>query len=110
MNHAGENLDALLHHRTVEKPVIIMSDALSRNIPNYKNIISCFCLSHGLRKFDELKTFYPVPCHKVISFISDIYKIDKQTTDMTDSERLKHHQQRSTVSPSSMNSTHIVIT
>ena len=94
-NHAGENLDALLHHRTLETPVIIMSDALSRNIPNYKNIISCFCLSHGLRKFDELKTFYPVPCHKVIRFISDVYKIDRQTTDMTDSVRLNHHKKYS---------------
>ena len=32
-DHAGENLDALLKHRTINEPVIIMSDALSRNIP-----------------------------------------------------------------------------
>lgn len=91
-DHAGENLDALLKHRIAVEPVIIMSDALSRNIPCFKNIISCFCLSHGYRKFDELKSFYTVPCEKVVSMISQVYKVDYQTTDMTDHERLKHHQ------------------
>jgi len=94
-DHAGENLDALLKHRTVDEPVIIMSDALSRNIPCYKNIISCFCLSHGYRKFEEIKSFYTVPCEKVVNMISQVYKVDYQTTDMTDHERLKHHQKLS---------------
>lgn len=94
-DHAGENLDALLKHRTINEPVIIMSDALSRNIPCYKNIISCFCLSHGYRKFEEIKSFYTVPCEKVVNMISEVYKVDYQTTDMTDYERLKHHQKYS---------------
>lgn len=95
-DHAGENLDALLKNRTADAPVIIMSDALSRNIPCFKNIISCFCLSHGYRKFEELKTFYTVPCEKVVNMISQVYKVDYQTADMTDNERLKHHQKHST--------------
>ncbi len=94
-DHAGENLDALLTHRAVDEPVIIMSDALSRNIPCYKNIISCFCLSHGYRKFEEIKSFYTVPCEKVVNMISEVYKVDYQTTDMTDHERLEHHQKHS---------------
>ena len=94
-DHAGENLDALLKHRTINEPVIIMSDALSRNIPRYKNIISCFCLSHGYRKFEEIKTFYTVPCEKVVNMISQVYKVDYQTTDMSGHERLKHHQKHS---------------
>ena len=94
-DHAGENLDNLLKHRTVNEPLIIMSDALSRNIPSYNNIISCFCLSHGYRKFEELKSFYTVPCEKIVGMISEVYKVDYQTTDMTDNERLKHHQRLS---------------
>jgi transposase len=94
-DHAGENLDNLLKHRRVKESLVIMSDALSRNIPSFKNIISCFCLSHGYRKFDELKSFYTVPCEKVVSMISQVYKVDAQTIDMTDRERLKHHQKHS---------------
>jgi hypothetical protein len=94
-DHAGENLDALLKHRTEDEPVIIMSDALSRNIPCYKNIISCFCLSHGYRKFEEIKSFYTMPCEKVVNMISEVYKVDYQTADMTDHERLEHHQKHS---------------
>ena len=93
--HAGENLDTLLQHRTIDEPVIIMSDALSRNIPLFKNIISCFCLGHGYRKFEELKSFYTVPCEKIINMISQVYKVDDQTTDMTDYQRLKYHQKYS---------------
>lgn len=72
-----------------------MSDALSRNIPKDKNLISCFCLSHGYRKFEELKSFYKVPCQKVVNFISNVYKFERQTIDMTDSERLAYHQKHS---------------
>ncbi len=39
MKHAGENIDKLLSKRTCTSPVMLMSDALSRNIPKYKNII-----------------------------------------------------------------------
>ena len=94
-DHAGENLDNLLKHRRVKEPLVIMSDALSRNIPSFTNIISCFCLSHAYRKFEELKSFYTVPCEKVVSMISQVYKVDAQTIDMTDRERLKHHQKHS---------------
>ena len=94
-DHAGENLDTLLKHRKVKEPLIIMSDALSRNIPCYKNIISCFCLSHGYRKFEELKSFYTVPCEKITNLISQVYKVDKQTIEMNDHERLRHHQKLS---------------
>ena len=38
-NHAGENLDNLLQHRTVDDPIIIMSDALSRNISLFKILL-----------------------------------------------------------------------
>ena len=72
-----------------------MSDALSRNTPALKNIIQCYCLSQAYRKFEELKSFYTVPCEKVINLISQVYTVDKQTIDMNDHERLSHHQKYS---------------
>lgn len=95
IKHAGENLDELLSNRTKTKPVILMCDALSRNIPKYKSIIVCLCLSHGFRKFEELLSFYPVPCTKIMKMISSAYKIDKQTINMNDLDRLEHHKKNS---------------
>ena len=94
-NHAGENMHALLKKRTVKDKVILMSDALSSNNPNFDNCIRCYCLSHGHRKFEELLGFYEVPCQKAMKLIGRVYKIDKQTINMSAATRLKHHQKHS---------------
>ncbi len=96
LKHAGENLSALLAKRTNKKPPILMCDALGHNTPDYKNIILCYCLSHGFRKFEELHHFFPEPCEKVMTLISAIYKVDKETTEMTSANRLAHHKKVST--------------
>jgi hypothetical protein len=94
--HAGENLEKLLNKRDPNNPPVIqMCDALSRNIPASFKTILCNCLSHGLRKFDDLKDFYPEPCLHIIKQIADVYEYDEQTKSMNKEERLGYHQKYS---------------
>ena len=94
--HAGENLSALLNKRTREDGEIIqMCDALSRNKPKPHKTTLCYCLSHAHRKFEELVSFYPEPCQKVMKVISKVYAFDKQTKEMTSQARLIHHKHHS---------------
>ncbi|KTD04527.1 Transposase IS66 family protein [Legionella geestiana] len=94
--HADENLERLLAKRDPDKtPVIHMCDALSRNIPATFKTILCNCLSHGLRKFDDLKSFYPAPCLHIIKEIGKVYEHDEKTKALTHEERLRWHQQHS---------------
>lgn len=94
--HAGENLEKLLKKRDPNKPPIIqMCDALSRNIPASFKTILCNCLSHGLRKFDDLKDFYPESCLHVIKQIADVYEFDEKTKGMEKEARLSFHQEHS---------------
>ena len=94
--HAGENLEKLLRLRDPKRePVIQMCDALSRNIPGALKTILCNCLSHGLRKFDELREFYPDQCLHIIGQIAQVYRHDDEAADMGKEERLVLHQTRS---------------
>jgi transposase len=97
-NHAGENMEKLLKKRDANAgQVIQMCDALNRNVPASFKTILCNCLSHGFRKFDDLKKFYPDPCIRVMELISKVYKHDEDTLDMTKQERLDYHQQHSSL-------------
>lgn len=94
--HAGENLEKLLKKRDPNNPPVIqMCDALSRNIPASFKTILCNCLSHGLRKFDDLKDFYPEPCLHIIKQIADVYELDEKTKGMDKDARLSFHQEHS---------------
>lgn len=92
--HAGENMERLLKKRDAHADTVIqMCDALSRNMPASFKTILCNCLSHGFRKFDDLKDFYPEPCIRVIKLIADVYKLDEKTRCLTKQERLEYHKQ-----------------
>jgi len=94
--HAGENIERLLKKRDVNAGTVIqMCDALSRNTPTSFQTILCNCLSHGFRKFDDLKDFYPEPCIHVIKLIAKVYDNDDKTRDMTKQQRLDYHQHNS---------------
>lgn len=94
--HAGENMDRLLEKRQPTKPApIYMCDALSRNIPERFKTILCNCLSHGVRKFNDLKDFFPDECIVILEGLSDVYENDDKTTDMTPNERLAYHKKHS---------------
>src|SRR3990167_10466519 len=95
--HAGENMEHLLSKRDVNADAAIqMCDALSRNVPPSFKTILCNCLSHGFRKFDDLKEFYPEPCIYVIELMAKVYKNDDQTRGLNKQERLEYHQTHST--------------
>ena len=94
--HAGENMEKLLQKRDPKSDTVIqMCDALSRNIPVSFKTILCNCLSHGFRKFDDLKEFYPDQCIHVIKLISKIYDNDDKTHELTKLERIGYHQEHS---------------
>ena len=94
--HAGENIERLLKKRDVNAGMVIqMCDALSRNTPSTFQTILCNCLSHGFRKFNDLKDFYPKPCICVIELIAKVYDNDDKTRGMTKHQRLEYHQQHS---------------
>lgn len=94
--HAGENMERLLQKRDTSLGVVIqMCDALRRNIPASFQTILCNCLSHGFRKFDDLKDFYPKQCIHVIELIAKIYNCDEKTREMSNLERLQYHQENS---------------
>ncbi len=106
--HAGENMEKLLKQRDAKiGDAIQMCDALSRNIPTSFRTILCNCLSHGFRKFDDLKEFYPEPCIRVIGLIAAVYNNEEQTIGLTKQARLEYHQQHST---SIMNQLHDYLT
>jgi hypothetical protein len=94
--HAGENMEKLLKNRDVcSGTAIQMCDALSRNIPASFKTILCHCLSHGFRKFDDLKEFYPGPCIRIIELIATVYRHDEQTKELSKQQRLEYHQKHS---------------
>lgn len=92
-SHAGENMERLLKKRDENAGEIIqMCDALSRNVPSSFKTILCNCLSHGFRKFDDLKEFYPESCLHIINLIADVYDHDEKTKTMRKQGRLEYHQ------------------
>lgn len=94
--HAGENLTQLLAKRDDQKkPVIQMCDAASRNVPDAFKTILCNCLSHGLRKFDDLKDFYPEQCVHILDLIATVYEIDEKSKSLDKEQRLRFHQKHS---------------
>ena len=100
VNHAGENLAALLDLRPPnrDKP-IVMSDALNRNVPARiaDLVIEANCMSHGRRGvFDQLESF-PVEARYVLEQLARVFAVDAQAKkdELTPAERLVLHQRNS---------------
>lgn len=94
--HSGENVGDILKLRDSEKdPIIQMCDALSANVPKAMQTILSNCLSHGFRKFDELRNYFPAECLVITRLLSCIFKYDQDTRDMSPKERLLYHQTHS---------------
>ncbi len=95
-NHAGENVTSLLSKRIADKsPIIQMCDALSSNISKEVAAITCNCLSHGFRKFDEIVDDFPKECITIMKLLGPVYDNDAKTKDMKKQARLEYHQQHS---------------
>lgn len=94
-NHAGENLDRVLSQReTILGPIRKMSDALGSNHTKTPTI-DCNCLAHGRRKFYEIHPFFPEECGFIIGQLAWVYQVDGETKEMSEDERLLHHQTKS---------------
>jgi transposase len=94
--HSGENVGDILELRDTQKePVIQMCDALSANIPKEFATILCNCLSHGFRKFEELKDFYGDKCFTIMSMLSKVFDNDVNARDINAEERLAYHREHS---------------
>lgn len=94
--HSGENVGDVLKWRDPEKePIIQMCDALSANVPKGIKTILSNCLSHGFRKFDELRNYFPTECVIITRLLSRVFKFEQQTRGLSPQERLVYHQTHS---------------
>lgn len=94
--HSGENVNDILKLREQEKdPITQMCDALSANVPKDFYTVLCNCLSHGFRKFEELKDFYGEKCFIIMRLLSKVFENDANTRDMNAVDRLAYHQEHS---------------
>ncbi len=98
---AGKSAAPFLKLRDPELPTpYLMCDALTANIP--ENISSdlyilCYCLVHARRQFYELPDGYDDLAEQVMGLIGKIYDNEYQTKEMTGQNRLKFHQEHSTI-------------
>ncbi len=98
LQHAGENIEALLRRRQPElPPPIQMCDGLEHNIPAELKTILSNCLAHSRRKFVEILDNFPAECRYVIRKLGYVYHNDAITkaVGMDDEERLHYHQKHS---------------
>jgi transposase len=99
--HAGENLAKVLKQRAEGLgPAMLMSDALSRNVPKLRagvELLWANCMAHGRRNFVEVVENFPTECRYVLETLGGVYANDAETNErkMTPAERLEYHQQHS---------------
>ncbi len=51
--------------------------------------------AHARRQFTEIEKIYPPECGRVLDAITEVYRSDAQTKEMSARDRLPHHQQHS---------------
>jgi hypothetical protein len=100
-SHAGENLEAILAHRSkdFDQP-IQMCDALAANMVGdvgALNTILAHCLVHARRKFVEVETKFPEDVQPLLEALKVVYRNDAlaKDGDMDPTTRLAFHQKES---------------
>ncbi|MDX2051799.1 MAG: IS66 family transposase [Polyangiaceae bacterium] len=94
--HAGENLANLLVQRASDlQAPVLMSDALSRNLPKTHQVYEANCLSHGRRNFVDEFDNHPEDCTHVLTELRKVFVIDKECEGLTKAERLRRHKAES---------------
>ena len=99
LGHAGEFLDETVRHRDTHlSSPIIMSDALSRNLPTLidKPIIA-LCNAHARRMFVDIESNYPEEVKHILNLYGKIWCRDKEVKELEydDEQRLAYHQEKS---------------
>jgi len=100
-HHAGENLEAVLKHRSENLSAPIqMCDALAANMVGEAgalNTIVAHCLAHARRRFVEVENRFPEDVEHLLAQLKVVYRNDAQTKRdaMTSQARLAFHQRES---------------
>ena len=95
--YCGENFAPLVDNRKNKDHYLkIVADASNQNIPkvsgeDLKKIIIANCLTHGRRKFNDIKDSYPKECGYFLSEISSIYKVEKACHNYCARKKLRCH-------------------
>jgi len=96
--HAGENLTELLTRRTEGlDPPVLMSDALSRNLPEGHEVVESNCLAHGRRKVVDEVSSFPDEVEHVLDELALVYQVEQacKKQGLTDEVRLQEHKRLS---------------
>jgi transposase len=94
--HTGENVARLLEKREKNHPKVIrMGDAARVNWSTEQESEDCACLAHARRKFAELEKTHPRACGYVLNEIGKIYENEAVARQMSDEDRLAHHEKLS---------------
>ena len=96
-HYAGENLDKILQCRARETKAVIMSDALSWNLPKKVAVLWANCMTHARRYFYDYRKEYPKMVGYVLSLFRKIYHYDAIADErgLSPEERLRYHQKKS---------------
>jgi transposase len=94
--YAGENLEDLLDRREKTSGTPIqMCDALPSNEPGDHETYLSNCNAHARRKFYELASINPREALHFVSLFDQVFLNDRMTKEMSPSDRLKVHQEKS---------------
>jgi transposase len=98
VRHAGENLSAVLAHRSTDLPAPIqMCDGLLRNIPSEFDTVISQCMAHARRKYVELTETFPAEVRFVLETLREVYITDARARaqGLDPEQRLQLHQAKS---------------
>lgn len=89
LGHAGELIDEILINRSKERPPpIIMSDALSSNVPTVKiDTILSLCNCHSRRLFFDLLEYYPIEIEYILKEYGRIWHYNAHCRDKKHSKK-----------------------
>lgn len=98
LGHAGELIDKILSRRTpgLPKP-LVMSDALSSNLPTVIEVKVSYCNSHCRRNFFDLQDQYPESIEWVLDTYAKIWQHESfiKKHQLSLEQRLEYHKEHS---------------
>lgn len=98
IGHAGEWIDEVLEKRDPgQAPPLLMSDALTSNIPSELNVILSLCNAHGRRQFVDVLSQFPEEVGHVLNLYKVIWTNDDEVKaqQLSTAERLTYHREHS---------------
>jgi hypothetical protein len=89
LHHLGETFDKVLADRDkgLSKPVVIRDQSSSNKITEC-DTTSAGCLQHARDYFVKAGKNYPIECDEILDKMSQIFEVDRQTHDLSPTERV----------------------